>query len=66
MFESLLDWVDGDPSGLDKFVEILKIEPVKFRILIRKLDKSKFGCLSGGYMPRDACCKVLTSIALGK
>jgi hypothetical protein len=42
MFERLLDWVSLNPSGLDEFVKILKVEPVEFKVLIQKLDKSKF------------------------
>jgi hypothetical protein len=46
MFNPLLNRVDLDPSALDKFVEILKIERVKFRPLIQKLDRSKFVILA--------------------
>jgi hypothetical protein len=42
MLQQLLNWVDLDPSGLGKFVEVLKTEPVKYKILIEKLDMSKF------------------------
>jgi hypothetical protein len=42
MFNPLLNWVDLDPSGLDTFIEILNLEPIRFGALIQKLDKSKF------------------------
>jgi hypothetical protein len=41
MFDELLDWVKGNPTGLDDFVKILKLEPVRYKVLIEKLDSSK-------------------------
>jgi hypothetical protein len=41
MFDRLLDWVQENPSGLDEFVETLKLDPVRYKVLIEKLDNSK-------------------------
>jgi hypothetical protein len=63
MFEPLLDWVDGDPSGLDRFVEILKIEPVKFGVLIQNLDGSKLWMVSTGRSIHGALLVVIAMLA---
>ena len=49
MFKPLLNWVKQDPDGLIEFVKILKKDPVRFKILIQKLDSSKFGLDSGQF-----------------
>lgn len=41
MTKSLLNWVKLDPEGLNEFVKILKKKPVRYKILIQKLDTSK-------------------------
>ena len=45
MANSLLKWVKLEPEGLIKFVRILRKKPVRFKVLIEKLDPSKFTVL---------------------
>jgi hypothetical protein len=42
MFDRLLNWVDLDPIGLDEFVNILKMEPVRFKVILQNLDSGEY------------------------